>query len=108
MDDGHQSQEAQAHQYRPWSYLHVVWRHAAQQHRSVRQNKSSHPDWSPLDDHLAFRCQTLWSTQHREGRGRVGDVRWDSYLHICGTPWVGNEYEPGQAAVWTMQYGKQL
>ena len=42
--------------------------------RSVRQNKSSYPDWSSLDDHLALRCQTLWPAQHREGRGRVGDV----------------------------------
>jgi hypothetical protein len=28
-----------------------------------------------------------------------------AYLHICGTPWAGNEYTPGRAPVWTMQYG---
>jgi hypothetical protein len=27
-----------------------------------------------------------------------------AYLHICGTPWVGNEYTPGQEPVWTMRY----
>jgi hypothetical protein len=29
-----------------------------------------------------------------------------AYLHICGTPWDGNEYTPGDDAVWTMQYAK--
>ena len=27
-----------------------------------------------------------------------------AYLHICGTPWVGNEYHPGSDPIWTMQY----
>jgi hypothetical protein len=29
-----------------------------------------------------------------------------AYLHICGTPWSGNEYQPekGTDAAWTMQY----
>jgi hypothetical protein len=30
-----------------------------------------------------------------------------AYLHICGTPWVGNEYSPGDEAVWTMRYQKR-
>ena len=29
-----------------------------------------------------------------------------AYLHICGTPWDGNEYAPGDDALWTMQYAK--
>lgn len=29
-----------------------------------------------------------------------------AYLHICGTPWDGNEYAPGDEASWTMQYAK--
>ncbi len=29
-----------------------------------------------------------------------------AYLHICGTPWVGNEYTPDLVPVWTMQYSK--
>jgi hypothetical protein len=29
-----------------------------------------------------------------------------AYLHICGTPWDGNEYAPGDNARWTMQYAK--
>jgi len=29
-----------------------------------------------------------------------------AYLHICGTPWAGNEYHPEKApdAIWSMQY----
>jgi len=29
-----------------------------------------------------------------------------AYLHVCGTPWDGNEYAPGDQASWTMQYTK--
>lgn len=28
-----------------------------------------------------------------------------AYLHICGTPWAGTEYAPGQVPIWTMSYG---
>jgi hypothetical protein len=31
-----------------------------------------------------------------------------AYLHVCGTPWSGNEYAPGQTAIWTMHYGTSL
>lgn len=27
-----------------------------------------------------------------------------AYLHICGTPWEGNEYNAGDEAIWTMSY----
>jgi hypothetical protein len=26
------------------------------------------------------------------------------YLHVCGSPWEGNEYREGDKAVWTMSY----
>jgi hypothetical protein len=29
-----------------------------------------------------------------------------AYLHVCGTPWDGNEYSRDDEAVWTMQYAK--
>jgi hypothetical protein len=29
-----------------------------------------------------------------------------SYLHVCGTPWDGNEYREGDKAVWTMSYAR--
>jgi hypothetical protein len=29
-----------------------------------------------------------------------------AYLHICGSPWVGNSYSQGDQPVWTMQYMK--
>src|ERR1700722_18504291 len=84
MDDGHHGQEAEADEYRPGPHLHAVRRDAAQQYRSLRQNKSGHSDWSALDDHLALRCQTLRPAQHRERRRRVGDVRWPALrLSAC-------------------------
>jgi len=31
-----------------------------------------------------------------------------AYLHICGNPWIGNEYSGAEdEAVWTMQYSKR-
>ena len=30
-----------------------------------------------------------------------------AYLHVCGTPWAGNEYSEADEAVWTMQYAKR-
>ncbi len=29
-----------------------------------------------------------------------------AYLHICGSPWEGNEYQPGKPAIWTMSYSQ--
>jgi len=29
-----------------------------------------------------------------------------AYLHVCGTPWDGNEYREGDKAVWTMSYAR--
>jgi hypothetical protein len=29
-----------------------------------------------------------------------------AYLHVCGTPWDGNEYHEGDKAVWTMSYAR--
>ncbi len=26
------------------------------------------------------------------------------HLHICGSPWEGNEYRPGDRGIWTMRY----
>jgi len=30
-----------------------------------------------------------------------------AYLHVCGTPWAGNEYHEGDDAVWTMSYARR-
>jgi hypothetical protein len=27
-----------------------------------------------------------------------------AHLHICGSPWEGNEYHRGDRGVWTMKY----
>jgi hypothetical protein len=27
-----------------------------------------------------------------------------AYLHVCGSPWEGNEYQPDKPAIWTMSY----
>jgi hypothetical protein len=29
-----------------------------------------------------------------------------AHLHICGSPWDGNEYHPGDRAIWTMTYAR--
>jgi hypothetical protein len=29
-----------------------------------------------------------------------------AHLHVCGSPWDGNEYHPGDKAVWTMKYAR--
>ena len=29
-----------------------------------------------------------------------------AHLHICGSPWDGSEYHPGDRAVWTMSYSR--
>ena len=29
-----------------------------------------------------------------------------AHLHICGSPWDGNEYHPGDRGVWTMTYSR--
>jgi len=30
-----------------------------------------------------------------------------AYLHVCGSPWEGNEYQEGDKAVWTMSYARR-
>jgi hypothetical protein len=29
-----------------------------------------------------------------------------AHLHICGSPWDGNEYHPGDRGIWTMRYAR--
>jgi len=29
-----------------------------------------------------------------------------AHLHVCGSPWDGNEYHPGDKGVWTMTYAR--
>jgi hypothetical protein len=29
-----------------------------------------------------------------------------AHLHVCGSPWDGNEYHPGDKGVWTMSYAR--
>jgi len=29
-----------------------------------------------------------------------------AHLHICGSPWDGNEYRPGDRGVWIMTYAR--
>jgi len=30
-----------------------------------------------------------------------------AHLHVCGSPWDGNEYRPGDQAVWAMTYARR-
>ncbi len=29
-----------------------------------------------------------------------------AHLHVCGSPWDGNEYHPGDRGIWTMKYAQ--
>jgi len=63
------------------------------------------PHWMILWRFDARRCG-LPNTVRDEGAWVMFDGTPYAYLHICGTPWIGNEYEPGQEAIWTMRYGR--
>ena len=39
----------------------------------------------------------------RDHQRRLFDGMPYDYLQVCGTPWSGNEYGPGQTAIWTMR-----
>jgi hypothetical protein len=35
-------------------------------------------------------------------QGSVDDCRYPLRIHICGSPWEGNEYKPDKPTIWTM------
>lgn len=56
---------------------------------------------------FSAKASGLPSTVRDAGAWVMFDETPYAYLHLCGTPWVGNEYIPGETtAVWTMQYAK--
>src|SRR5215471_9354095 len=63
------------------------------------------PHWMILWPYDAKRCG-LPNTVRDEGAWVMFDGTPYAYLHICGTPWIVNEYGPGQEAIWTMRYGR--
>jgi hypothetical protein len=48
------------------------------------------------------------STVRDAGAWVMFDATPYAYLHICGTPWDGNEYLPGRVPIWTMRYGDPI
>jgi hypothetical protein len=82
---------------------------AAQQHGRPRQNEPRHTHWPALDDSLAFDANHcgLPTTVRDAGAWIMFAGRPYAYLHVCGTPWVGAEFLPGDEAVWTMRYRKK-
>jgi hypothetical protein len=65
------------------------------------------PHWMIIWPYDAKRCG-LPNTVRDAGAWVMFDGTPYAYLHICGTPWTGNEYGPGQVPIWTMRYGRQL
>jgi hypothetical protein len=65
------------------------------------------PHWMILWPFDARRCG-LPNTVRDAGAWVMFDGTPYAYLHICETPWIGNEYEPGHVANWTMRYGGPL
>jgi hypothetical protein len=57
---------------------------------------------------LATTIAAEWASDHGSRQRRLGDVCGNpyAYLHVCGTPWEGNEYHEGDKAVWTMSYAR--
>ena len=73
----------------------------------ARQNELCDTDWPALA--LAFdagHCG-LPTTVRDAGAWIMFAGTPYAYLHVCGTPWAGNEYTPGDEAIWTMRYQKQ-
>jgi hypothetical protein len=62
------------------------------------------PHWMILWPYDAAR-DGLPSTVRDAGAWVMFDGTPYAYLHICGSPWDGNEYTPGQQPIWTMRYG---
>jgi hypothetical protein len=65
------------------------------------------PHWMIIWPFDAKRCG-LPNTVRDAGAWVMFDGTPYAYLHICGTPWTGNEYGPDQVPIWTMRYGRQL
>jgi hypothetical protein len=63
------------------------------------------PHWMIIWPFDAKRCG-LPNTVRDAGAWVMFDGTPYAYLHICGTPWVGNEYAPDQVPIWTMRYGR--
>ena len=63
------------------------------------------PHWMIIWPYDAKRCG-LPNTVRDAGAWVMFDGTPYAYLHICGTPWTGNEYGPDQVPIWTMQYGR--
>jgi hypothetical protein len=63
------------------------------------------PHWMIIWPYDAKRCG-LPNTVRDAGAWVMFDGTPYAYLHICGTPWVGNEYGPDQVPIWTMRYGR--
>jgi hypothetical protein len=64
------------------------------------------PHWMIIWPYDAKRCG-LPNTVRDAGAWVMFDGTPYAYLHICGTPLIGNEYRPGQVPIWTMRYGTQ-
>lgn len=65
------------------------------------------PHWMIIWPYGAKRCG-LPNTVRDAGAWVMFDGTPYAYLHVCGTPWDGNEYRPGQVPIWTMRYGSPL
>ena len=62
------------------------------------------PHWMIIWPFDAKRCG-LPHTVRDAGTWVMFDGTPYARLHVCGTPWAGNEYGPGQVPIWTMRYG---
>jgi hypothetical protein len=106
MDDGCQARKAKADERSTGTDLHAVWRHPEKQHQSWDKTSPAipiGPHWMitwPFD----AAANGLPTTVRDKGDWVMFAGTPYAYLHICGSPWEGNEYHEGDKAVWTMSY----
>jgi hypothetical protein len=101
-------QETKAYQHIARLDLYARRRDAAQLYRSLRPDEPSHSDWATW--------MSLWPFNARAAG--LGTVMRDagtlvmfagtpySHLHICGSPWDGNEYHPNDRIIRTLTYAR--
>src|SRR3984893_4376623 len=106
LDDGRHAGKAETNQCGPRNDLHVVRRDAEKQYRPVASAAIPiGPHWMitwPFD----AAENGLPTTVRDKGAWVMFAGTPYEYLHVCGSPWEGNEYHDGDQAVWTMSYAR--
>jgi hypothetical protein len=108
VDDRSDGAETQTVEYRARIDIHAEWGFAAQLPDPVDQISPAIPiglHWMiiwPFDAKLAG----LPTVMRDAGTLVMFAGTPYAHLHVCGSPWDGNEYHPGDRAVRTLTYAR--